>query len=345
MRPVGPETGIKVPRQANVGDGLEPPADLRILKGRSNGTGPGKPGSAPASPALPAALKAPVGPAPALPGPFGALKAGALPGAVAELSAALRLPVDGATFAALSALLGENLPLDAKTAQAVRRVARLHRDDPAAARIAARALAAGLDPEGATVQKLLGVLDSADSGGSGAPGSDGSAPGGSSAGHDGSRGRHPDPGAVNPESAAAPDDADEIRNLAAHLKAAALSAMKDPCLRDLAARNADGTGWACVPFDIPFAGINFHGFFRIMYYGTMGHVSKLVADIRFGEERRLLELAGSGPDAVMTYHADDELERLAFDTEFSGVYDASASSLSDGDFSELLSRRSIDEDA
>lgn len=82
-----------------------------------------------------------------------------------------------------------------------------------------------------------------------------------------------------------------------------------------------------------------------MYYGTMDHVGKLVADIRFGEERRLLELTGSGSDAVLTYHADDEHERLAFDAEFSGAYGITASALADGDFSELLSRRSIDEDA
>jgi hypothetical protein len=150
---------------------------------------------------------------------------------------------------------------------------------------------------------------------------------------------------AHPEPSAAVADADEIRSLAASLKAAALVAMKDPDLRDLAARNADGTGWVCIPFNIPFAGINFHGFFRILYYGTMDRADKLVADIRFGEERRLLELTGSGPDAVVAYHADDADERQAFDAEFRGIIRESASPLADGDFTELLSRRSIDEDA
>jgi len=350
LRPVGPEPRVNLPRLSNVGDGPKPSADIRILKGQGAVSGiteapaHGKPGSVPVSSRLPAAAFSATGAAPLLPASHAALKAGVLPGAAAELSSALRLPADSATFAALSALLGENLPLDTKTAQAIRRIARLHNDDPAAARIAARALAAGLDPEGAAVQKVLGVLDPADSSGSGGSFSDESAFGGGSAGHGDSRDRHPDSRPAYPVPVAAADG-EEIRNLAASLKTAALVAMKDPDLRDLAARNADGSGWVCVPFIIPFAGINFHGFFRILYYATMGHAGKLVADIRFGEERRLLELTGSGPDAVMAYHADDEHERQAFDAEFSGVYGNSASALAAGDFSELLSRRSINEDA
>ncbi len=138
---------------------------------------------------------------------------------------------------------------------------------------------------------------------------------------------------------------DEIQDLAASLKAAANTALQDADLRDLAARNPDGTGWVCIPFNIPFAGINFYGFFRILYYGTMRRVEKLVADIRFGTERRLLELTGAGSGAVMSYHADDGLERQAFDAEFSGMPGTSATPLAEGDFSELLVRRSIDEDA
>ncbi len=342
MRPVGPEPGANVSRQSNVGDGRKPPADLRILKGKSAG-------AAPVSPKLPAAATVaavvPTSAAPPLTAAGIAPKAGILPGAAAELAAALRLPADSASYAALSALLGEKLPLDTRTAQVLRRITRLHHDDPAAARIAARALAAGLDPEGAAVQKVLGVLDSADSGNSGAPCSGESSFGGSSAGYGGSREQAPDPRTVYPEKAAETADAGEIQSLAASLKAAALEAMKDPDLRDLAAWNADDTGWVCIPFNIPFAGINFHGFFRILYYGTIGRAAKLVADIRFGEEQRLLELTGSGPDTVMAYHADDEGERQAFDAEFSGAYGYSASSLAEGYFSELLSRRSIDEDA
>jgi len=257
---------------------------------------------------------------------------------MAEFSAALRLPADSASFAALSALLGEHLPLDARTAQAIRRFARQHHDDPGAARVAARAIAAGLDPEGAAVQKVLGVLDTPDS-------SDSGNSGGSSPDHGESRGRRSDSRAIHQESVTATADADEIQDLAASLKAAALVAMKDPDLRDLAARNADGTGWVCIPFNIPFAGINFHGFFRILYYGTMRRAKKLVADIRFGTERRLLELSGAGSGALMAYHADDEAERVAFDTELSGMCGTPSSPLAQADFSELLARRGIDEDA
>jgi len=342
LRPVGPEPRVHVPRQPNVGDGKQPPADVRILKARGTDSGAVKtrtPGGSGQN--QPTTVK--------LPSEFlhssTVQKADAIPVAARELAAALRLPPDISSFAALSALIGEGLPLDARTAQVLRRIIHLHHDDPAAARIAARALAAGLDPEGAAVQKVLGVLDSPDSGGSGASGSDTSAAGGSSAGHDDSRGRHPDSGGLQPEAAATTADGDQIKILAASLKAAAQSALKDPDLRDLAARNADGSGWVCIPFDIPLAGINFHGFFRILYYGMMGPAIKLVADIRCGGERRLLELTGSGNAATIAYHADDERERVAFRTEFDAMCGVSTSTLAEADFAELSSRRSVDEDA
>lgn len=259
---------------------------------------------------------------------------GILPGAAAELIVALRLPADSASYAAVSALLGENLPLETRTAQALRRFTRLHNDDPAAARIAARAMAAGLDTEGAAVQKVLEILDPADSGGTG-----------SSAGHGGFGNQHDDPGAATPAVATTVVDEAEMRDLADKLRDAASAAMKDPDLQQMAVRKADGSAWACIPFNIPFAGIIFHGFFRILYYGTVVRAVKLVADIRFGRERRLLELSGAGPDTVMAYHADDERECQAFDAEFSHRRGIFTSSLSDGDYSELLSRWSIDEDA
>lgn len=342
MRPVGPEPRVHVPRQSNVGDGKQPPADVRILKESSTDPGAVKTRTLGGSGQnLPTATKLP----PEFLHSGSMLEADAIPVAARELTAALRLPSDVSSFATLSALIGEGLPLDARTAQVLRRIVRLHHDDPAAARIAARALAAGLDPEGAAAQKVLGILDASDSGGSGAAGSDASAAGGSSAGRDGSRGRHPDSGGLQPEALATAPDGDQIKSLAASFKAAAQAALKDPDLRDLAARNADGSGWACIPFDIPFAGINFHGFFRILYYGMMAPAIKLVADIRCGGERRLLELTGSGNAAAIAYHADDERERVAFRTEFDAICGVSTSSLAGADFAELSLRRSVDEDA
>ncbi|OHD24709.1 MAG: hypothetical protein A2Y38_05760 [Spirochaetes bacterium GWB1_59_5] len=241
-------------------------------------------------------------------------------------------------------MIGERLPLDTRTAQAVRRVVRLHDDDPAAARIAARALATGLDPEGVAVRKVLGVLDAPDSGGSEGSFSGGSSFSGSSAGEDGDRERRSGITATPLETPEPSADSAEIQSLVTRLKSAARSAMEDPDLRALAAPSADGAGWACIPFDIPFAGINFHGFFRILYYGTIGSARKLIADIRFGDERRLLELSGSGLNTVASYYADDVHERLAFDTEFGGIGKEIASNLAAGDFSELSSRWSVDED-
>jgi len=121
--------------------------------------------------------------------------------------------------------------------------------------------------------------------------------------------------------------------------------MGDSDLAALAAPHADGSGWACVPFDIDIGGMNFHGFFRIWYYSTMRSIGRLIADIRFGDERRLLELFDSGDTARIAYFADNEIERNAFVKEFDGVAIATASSIDSGDFSELWSRKSVDEDA
>jgi hypothetical protein len=73
---------------------------------------------------------------------------------VAELLASLKLPNDGASRAAVAALMGESLPLSDANIKATRR-AMARREDPESARLAARALAAGLDPEGVGLDTIL----------------------------------------------------------------------------------------------------------------------------------------------------------------------------------------------
>jgi len=374
LRPVRPDDKASTPRQSNVGDGHAPSADIRVLKEPPHAVGRG---AMPARGVIPqrTAGSAATSNTPGTAGaatkhaPSASLASTSTPAshvapkttiagvpasqasAVGELCASLRLTADTASYAAVSAMMGEHLPLDARSAAAVRRAVR-HRDgDPAAARIAARALAAGLDPEGAAAEKVLRALDVADEAtGGGHGGGDGTGSGGSGGNHDGS-GQNSD---SRREGVAAPPGREpsspgvaDIVELASSLAEAAAAALGDPDLASLAAPGADGSGWACIPFETTLDGVNFHGFFRLWYYSNRSHIGRLVADIRFGDERRLLGLydSGSGACTGIAYHADDADERQAFMTEFDDDASVSVSRLADGDCAELSSRTKVDEDA
>ena len=249
----------------------------------------------------------------------------------AELCASLRIPPDAASYATLSAMLGERMPIDARNASAIRRAVRRHDDDPAAARAAARALAAGLDPDDPAVERLLGAIDPAgaggnDAGGSGAAGGDG--------GRSGDHRRHDDT-----------DGREELDALASALRAAAEAAMADGDYSALSQPRADGSGWACAPFSVPVGDVSFHGYMRIWYTskGSVRRVGRLSADIRFGGERRLLELADAGGRRTVSYYSDDPAERDAFEAEFGDTVRAAGLDL--GYLPELILSRSVDEDA
>jgi len=249
--------------------------------------------------------------------------------------------------------MGEHLPLDARMAAAVRRAVR-HRDgDPAAARIAARALAAGLDPEGAAAEKVLCALDMADEAtedGHGGGAGTGTGSGGSGGNRDAS-GQNSDSRreavAARPVQERSGHGGADIVELASSLAEAAAAALDDPDLASLAAPGADGSGWACIPFETTLDGVNFHGFFRLWYYSNRSSIGRLVADIRCGDERRLLELydSDSGACTGIAYHADEADELEAFLAAFGHDGSVSVSSLADGDHAELSARMMVDEDA
>jgi len=252
---------------------------------------------------------------------------------VAELCASLRLPPDAASYATLSAMLGERLPLDGRAAAVIRRAVRRHDDDPAAARAVARAIAAGLDPDDPAVERLLGALDPAGAGGTDAGGSGGA---GGTGGRSGDGRRHGDTG-----------DREETDALASALRAAAEAAMADEDYSAMAQPRADGSGWACVPFSVPLGDVSFHGYMRIWYTskGSVRRVGRLSADIRFGDERRLLELADAGGRRTVAYYSDDSAERDAFEAEFGDTDAVLTAGLDLGYLPELILSRSVDEDA
>ncbi|PKL08165.1 MAG: hypothetical protein CVV51_10305 [Spirochaetae bacterium HGW-Spirochaetae-7] len=249
---------------------------------------------------------------------------------MADLCSALRLPADGNSLVVLSAMLGERLPLDAGNAAAIRRVLRRHDDDPAAARIAARALAAGLDPDGASSERIMGILDSASGDGSG--------------GHEGAG--HGDGDEALLTKAASPDDNDSVEALAATLKAALSRSALDPELAKMSTPGIDGGAWVCLPFELPYDGVDFKGFMRVWY--TAGRIGRgrFVADIRCGGQRRLLEISGGGPGPYgIRYCAEDDSERAMFTEAFGKYGRVTVSSLEAGDLADLEGTRKVDADA
>ncbi len=208
---------------------------------------------------------------------------------VAELLASLRLPDDGASRAAVAALMGEGLPLSDANIKALRRAA-AKREDPESARLAARALAAGLDPERISLDEIVPAYGQGH--GQGQEQAYGQAGGG--------QGREPPP-----------DDAGDGATLESALKAAVAQALGSPELRTLAAPNAEGTGWLYAPFDLREEGFDFFGFFRILYNYFTKSAERMVVDLRDGLSRRLIELRGVGDAKALRFLSDSAPERQA----------------------------------
>jgi hypothetical protein len=204
---------------------------------------------------------------------------------VAELLASLKLPNDGASRAAVAALMGESLPLNDANIKALRR-AMARREDPESARLAARALAAGLDPEGVGMDTILADYGGGREQGQGQDG--------------GGQGRQP------PQA-----DASDALALEGALKAALTAALGSPELRTLAAPNAEGSGWLYAPFDLRAEGFDFFGFFRILYNYFTKSAERMVVDLRDERSRRLVELRGLGGAKALRFFSDSEAERLA----------------------------------
>ncbi|MBN1519363.1 MAG: hypothetical protein JW923_04650 [Spirochaetales bacterium] len=206
-----------------------------------------------------------------------------------EFLVSLGLPDDKASRLALSALMAEGLPLGADQLRAARRAAS-RRDDPESARLAARALAAGLDPDNVPVDLVLG------------PPADGGGRDGSGKG-DGSQ--------------AGPDAPDGQDGLSDALKAAVGAALADASYRALAAPGPDGRGWLYAPFDFGGTGFEFRGFARILFNYVSLTAERMVVELR-GPERRVVELAGSGDTLRLSFLSDSGAERAGFERLFPG---------------------------
>jgi hypothetical protein len=263
------------------------------------------------------------------------------------VATSLGLPSSHASFIAMAAMIAERLPLDAGTAAAIRRFTKDHHEDPAAARIAARAAAAGLDPEGPEAERLFAAVgDSHDEGsadgtseGAGA-GSDGSG----AAGHESAEQQLADQTGTSEQGTRDAHHPDEIERLRTLLEQAFRAALGDAGMATIEAPGDEGQGWACAPFAIPISGIAYHGFIRIWYDVMKKHAGPVIVDVRSDDGRRVFEIGRRGDTRSLRYFSDDVAENSAFSEYFDGYGHVQTANLTDGDECELDIIGAIDED-
>jgi hypothetical protein len=233
-------------------------------------------------------------------------------------------------------MLGERLALNHQAAFTIRRLVRLGNDDPAAARLAARALAAGLDPGSDTVEKIIGLIGDSGKGPDSSCGNSGS-------GDREDRKREADEGYLCGSDAGSGTETEHT--LVRVLKKLAAEAVLDEGLAALASPGPYGDGWVCIPFKVPYHGVDFEGIIRIWYDCGAIRAGRLVADIRTGDERRLLDVREEGGGRVLRYHADDKNERKVFAEAFDTFGTVITGDLESGYLSELEQGLTVDRDA
>lgn len=245
--------------------------------------------------------------------------------------AALGLPPGQSSSVTVAAMIAERLPLEPGAAAAIRRFSRRHDDDPAASRIAARAAAAGLDPEGPEAERLFAAVS--DRSGDGSSGGEG----GGSAGQE--------PSGQHDASGDRDRRADETARLVGtRVEQAVRSALADPDTARTFAPGPDGQGWACVPFSIPVGGIIYQGFIRIWYDAMKKHAGPIVVDVRGDDGRRVFEVNLRADGRQVQYFSDDHFENASFSEYFKEYAAVRTAALSDADTRELDIVGAIDED-
>ncbi len=333
MRPIGPDTTSNLPLKPSVGDGSKPSADASVLHRQQPAPKAGIP--VPRKTEMAAHHRASAAsPVTRTAAALASRQAASI--RAQQLAGGLGLPPGPASLLVVAAMMAERLPLDAGTAAAIRRFARSHHDDPAAVRIAARAAAAGLDPEGPEAERLFAAVDD---GGPGAGDNGTGAAGDQSAGH-----QPADQTGMSNDEAQGARRSDEAVLVAAMLRQAVDAALCDANMATMQSPGADGSGWVCVPFSVPVIGIQYHGFIRIWYDAMKKHAGPMLVDVRTDDGRRLLELAGRGDARSLRYFSDDPAEHRAFLECFQGYGRVLAGNLSDSDAGELDTIGAIDED-
>ncbi len=340
MRPVGPDDRIHTPRKSNVGDGQKPSADVRILKyqdgSASTQASSGSRKHPPAMPARQISSSVPIvlSSVPAFSEISSSVPLGFMHAKGTELASSLGLPADRSAFLALAAMLGELLALTPQSAMSIRRLVKLNNDDPVAARLAARAIAVGLDPDSDLVGRVIESIADSDNepqdfeGGSNGLGDHKQE---SDSGFQ---------GFVDPYL-----EVQAIHTLSEVLENCAMDAALNGDFASLTSPGPNGGGWVCIPFKVPYNGVDFAGIMRVWYDTGAVRAGRLVADIRSGGQRRLLDVREEAIGRVLRYHADDIKERIAFSEAFSGFGKVITGDLESGDLEELQQSLKVERDA
>jgi len=194
----------------------------------------------------------------------------------------------------LSALMGEGLKLDKELANRVLTAFLAKKKDPLVARLLARAEAAGMESDAAIVKKLLSFVGGIEEKGSPTDSESGAS----------QENRQKNPFRRdtdnNLDGKAEFGKKTDIIKLAKELQFVANTALLDRELLQLNKAAKDGGGWIVIPFDFELDGMKLHGFFRICYYDTY-KIKSFIADIRFLDQIRVLELKGLGSSPVIRY--------------------------------------------
>jgi hypothetical protein len=257
-----------------------------------------------------------------------------VPGVPQSLSARLGamlqqsgIPEDASAVFALQALMGEGLGLGAETIKTVRTIALRHAQPRRAAALAARAIAAGLQPDDdgmdAIIRSLSGfAVEDAGREPLRVPARQTGDDSGSETGqdHDRNADRDPDQDAEDHSSQGSSDDGSgqppqtgqgghqqgehpkmvrcecqDETELQKALESAFIelssSAAADPGFAALARKGPDGRGWLCVPYRFSIDGVDFSGYLRIVFNYASNKVERLVAEIDASGLTRIVDVS------------------------------------------------------
>ncbi len=216
--------------------------------------------------------------------------AGGTQARVRDILAGLKLGFTRQNDFAVRALISEGLPLTLKLVQTVSRIQRKHpAEEAAAARIASRALAAGIDPESPEMDEVwLQILGS------------------STANDNGSGGSQQGNGQGSKSSQDRPSY--QEGELATKLADLCIQAFKKPGMLNFYRPGPLNTAWIHVPFALNLDSVEFSGIFRILYNYCTGITECLAADIKTGAVRRLLCISGQGSSICLRYASTSQDE-------------------------------------
>lgn len=336
MRPIGQHDSELKPRTRDAGGGLGPSAGVRLSGAIKPSSRPGAGTPAASGKSADASAKTQAARAPADAARPDAAKIGvSIRGAPLTpansgdaVAKALGLPADRPALLAIAALVGERLGL--AEARAVRKLVAARADDPAVARIAARAVAAGFDPGGPEAEAAIDAVV------------DGRKPSGNRDG-DSSGGDKADEREAGP-SGRESDSMGLIGSAALALKSALRRAVSDPLLSALARPGTRG-GWTLFPFELSIAETSFAGVVRIWYDDPGAPARRVVIDARADGRRRILDIREGTDGPLVAYRSEDSRELEAFRKAFPDLARLQLGRLGDCDLEELSELAPVDGDA